>query len=55
MEKRDIKVLDIGAHHGEFLDIFGTFNHSHKWLVYCVEPLARNRKFLKRKIRNIKI
>jgi FkbM family methyltransferase len=53
-KKRDIKVLDIGAHHGEFLDIFGTFNHSHKWLVYCVEPLARNRKFLKRKIRKYK-
>lgn len=53
-EKRDLKILDIGAHHGEFLDIFGTFNHLHKWSVHCVEPLARNRKFLKRKARKYK-
>jgi len=45
-DKRGITVLDIGAHHGEFLEIFGTFNHAHNWTVYSVEPIAENRRYL---------
>lgn len=52
--KIDLSVLDIGAHHGEFVDIFGAFNHWHRWKVYCVEPLADNRKVLNRKIGKFK-
>lgn len=58
VDKKSLKVLDIGAHHGEFLDIFGTFNHWHEWDVYCVEPLDQNRKFLttkSKKFRNVKV
>ncbi len=56
--QRKIKVLDIGSHHGEFIDIMGSFNHFHEWDVYCVEPLDQNQKKIenkKRKYRNVSV
>lgn len=49
-DRVDLLVFDIGAHHGEFLDIFGGFNHWHKWNVYCVEPLEENIRRIEKKI-----
>ncbi|MBP0597950.1 FkbM family methyltransferase [Herbaspirillum sp. LeCh32-8] len=51
VDKRLLRILDIGSHHGEFLDIFGTFNHWHNWQVFCVEPLAQNRREIEKKIK----
>ena len=45
--QRNIRVFDIGAHTGEFLDIFSSSNHKHKFEVVCVEPLPQNFKILK--------
>lgn len=57
-DQRKIKVLDIGSHHGEFIDIIGSFNHFHEWEIYCVEPLDQNRKKIenkKRKYKNVSV
>ena len=41
-EKRRLRVLDVGAHHGEFLDIFEGCHSEHVFDVICVEPLQEN-------------
>jgi len=40
--QRTIRVLDVGAHTGEFLRIFKNANHRHKYEVIAVEPLREN-------------
>ena len=48
-ENKEIKILDIGAHHGEFSELCGTFNRFHNWKIFCVEPLKQNIKHIKKK------
>jgi 2-polyprenyl-3-methyl-5-hydroxy-6-metoxy-1,4-benzoquinol methylase len=43
-----IRFLDVGAHTGEFLDIFRHSNHRHKYDVVAVEPLQENLQKLRR-------
>ena len=45
--QKSLRVLDVGAHTGEFLKIFKRTNHRHKYEVVAVEPLRQNRFKLK--------
>lgn len=54
-KKKHIRVLDIGAHHGELLDIFSNYNHPHFFEIYSVEPLSRNIRKLRSKALKYKI
>lgn len=47
-----LRILDIGAHIGEVLDILKDSNHRHEFHVVAVEPLERNLKKLKSKARH---
>lgn len=49
-EKKHLRIMDIGSHHGEFLDIFEQHNHPHTYSVTCVEPMPYNLKVLQSKI-----
>lgn len=40
--QKKLRFLDIGAHTGEFLDIFANANHRHKYQVVAIEPLPSN-------------
>ena len=53
-EKRKLRVIDVGAHHGEFLDIFESCSEEHIFDVVCVEPMPENLTVLRRKIKNYK-
>lgn len=52
-DKPHLRILDIGAHHGEFLDIFELHNHPHTYEVICVEPMAENVTRLQAKTRQL--
>jgi FkbM family methyltransferase len=52
--KHHLHVLDIGAHHGEFLHIFASHDHLHSYDVICVEPLASNVEKLKSTLRHLR-
>ena len=52
--KHHLRVLDIGAHHGEFLQIFASHDHLHSYDVICVEPLASNVAKLKSTLRHLR-
>jgi FkbM family methyltransferase len=49
--KQTLRIWDIGAHHGEFLDIFERHNDEHAYDVICVEPMAENLAVLRSKQR----
>ena len=49
--KSTLQIIDVGAHHGEFLDIFERHNDEHAYQVICVEPFAENLKVLRAKAR----
>lgn len=49
-DKHDLVILDIGTHHGEFLDIFEGHSDNHRYRVICVEPLATNCRQLRQRI-----
>jgi FkbM family methyltransferase len=54
--KKKIRILDIGAHHGEFLDIFSNLKFSsirQSFEVFCFEPFVNNFKIIKKKIKNL--
>ena len=40
--KRFLRMIDVGAHHGEFLDILEHHNDDHIYDVICVEPLRES-------------
>jgi FkbM family methyltransferase len=52
--KRQLRIIDIGSHHGEFLNIFEHHNDEHSFNVVCVEPLRENVAILKKNIRKFK-
>jgi FkbM family methyltransferase len=45
-DKKSIRVLDIGAHHGEFIKIFRKTKSKKKFEIFSIEPLKFNRFFL---------
>jgi FkbM family methyltransferase len=61
INKKEIKFLDVGAHHGEFIDILKTHSFNHRIRLNCIEPLLSNvqrirrRKFLNILNRNLSI
>lgn len=52
--QRSLRIIDVGAHHGEFLDIFERHNDDHVYEVVCVEPFAENLSVLRQKARRYK-
>jgi FkbM family methyltransferase len=52
--KDRLRVLDIGSHHGEMLDIFERHNHPHTYDAYCVEPFPENAREIRRKLKGLK-
>jgi FkbM family methyltransferase len=48
--KERLRVLDIGSHYGEMLDIFERHNDPHKYEVYCIEPFPDNAREIRRKL-----
>ena len=52
-KKTHLRILDIGAHHGEFCQIFERHGNMHSYDVICVEPMPQNCKILKSNIRNL--
>ena len=48
-----MRVIDIGAHYGEFLDIFEFHDHHHTYEVICVEPMPENVVTLRAKLRRL--
>ena len=56
LNKKKIRILDIGAHHGEFLDIFSNLKFGsvrQSFQVFCFEPFINNFQRIKRKIKNL--
>jgi FkbM family methyltransferase len=53
--QKTIRFLDVGAHTGEFLDIFKNANHKHKYYVVAIEPLPSNLAKLRKKARVFKL
>jgi FkbM family methyltransferase len=61
INKKKLRILDIGAHHGEFLDIFSNLkfaNIRQNFEIFCFEPFISNFNIIKKKTkylgRNIK-
>jgi len=49
-DKKHLRIVDIGAHHGEFCDILERHNDEHSYEMICVEPMPENIEVLKAKI-----
>lgn len=52
--KKKLRILDIGAHHGEFLDIFSNLQYgatSQIFEIFSFEPFVNNFKIIKKKIK----
>jgi FkbM family methyltransferase len=47
--KRELQIIDVGSHHGEFLDIFERHVDEHVFNVVCVEPMSENVLVLRQK------
>jgi FkbM family methyltransferase len=48
-----LRILDIGAHHGEFLNIFSNLkfgNISQNFEIFCIEPFNKNFNIIKNKL-----
>lgn len=52
--KHNLRIIDIGAHHGEFPDIFELHNDDHTYDVVCVEPMPETVSVLKQRIKHYK-
>jgi len=55
-KKKTLRILDIGAHHGEFLDIFSNLQFGgifQKFQIFCFEPFDKNFNIIKKKISNL--
>ena len=48
--KSTISILDIGAHHGEVLDILNSTASKHRFHVLCIEPVPSNYRFLRLRV-----
>lgn len=51
--KKHLRILDIGAHHGEFLNIFSNLsfgNVSQNFEIFCFEPYNKNFNIIKNKL-----
>jgi len=56
LNKKKIRILDIGAHHGEFLDIFSNLKFGsvrQSFQVFCFEPFINNFKIIKRRLKKL--
>lgn len=54
IKKKTLRILDVGAHHGEFLDIFSNlqFGGIHqRFEIFCFEPFDKNFNIIKKKIK----
>jgi len=47
--QKKIRVLDVGAHYGEMIQILRRATHRHHFEVICIEPLPANLRILRRK------
>lgn len=52
--KYHLRIMDIGAHYGEFLEIFEHHNDDHTYDVVCIEPMPENIATLKQRIKRYK-
>jgi FkbM family methyltransferase len=53
IKKKKLKILDIGAHHGEFLDIFSNLKFAkirQSFEIFCFEPFGVNFNIIKKKV-----
>ena len=62
IKKKKLRILDIGAHHGEFLDIFSNLQFGkirQNFEIFCFEPFVKNFGIIKKKLNyldgNIKV
>jgi hypothetical protein len=62
IKKKKLRILDIGAHHGEFLDIFSNLQFGkirQSFEIFCFEPFVKNFSIIKKKMNyldgNIKV
>jgi FkbM family methyltransferase len=53
-EKKRLRILDIGSHHGEMLEIFERHTHPHTYEVWCVEPFPDNAREIRRRAKRMK-
>jgi hypothetical protein len=56
IKKKTLRILDVGAHHGEFLDIFSNLQFGgifQKFQIFCFEPFDKNFNIIKKKMRNL--
>ena len=52
INKKKLRILDIGAHHGEFLDIFSNLKFAkirQNFEIFCFEPFVANFNIIKKK------
>lgn len=57
IKKKKLRILDVGAHHGEFIDIFSNlkFGKNKQFFeIICFEPFVPNYRILKKKTINLK-
>lgn len=56
LKKKKLRILDVGAHHGEFLDIFSNLKFGsirQSFQVFCFEPFLENFNIIKNKLKNL--
>lgn len=53
-DKYNLRILDIGAHHGEICDILERHNDDHRFDMICIEPLLENYLVLNKKAKKYK-
>ena len=49
LNKKKLRIVDIGAHHGEFLDIFKEYKYNQKYQIYSIEPYKKNFSIIEKK------
>jgi len=49
LNKKKLRIVDIGAHHGEFLDIFKEYKYNQKYHIYSIEPYKKNFSIIEKK------
>lgn len=47
--KKKLVVIDVGAHHGEIIDVLGYSNRKHRFDIHALEPIAENYRKLRHK------
>ena len=53
LDKKKLRIVDIGAHHGEFLDIFKEYKYNQKYQIYSIEPYKKNFSIIEKKIKEL--